>query len=594
MRKIILVGMLSLTFSSFISLNAQWAKSYGMDGDDEICCIRQTIDGGYIVAGRSFPADSDVTDIWILKLTPTGNIEWQKTYGEQYSESAHDIKQTIDGGHILAGSGGGVGILKLDQDGEIEWQRRYYGAKTNSIQQTYDGGYIVAGQKGSAECLVLKLSSNGEIEWQKSYVGAGMGSIVQTSEGGYVVVDTSSADFGIFKLTSTGEIEWQHVYGGSHYDSASSIQQTYDGGYIIAGSTRSFSTDQNDYDMWILKLSSEGDIKWQKTYGGSGNDNALCIQQTNDEGYIVSGCTTSFSTSKGGGYDFIILKLSSKGKIEWQKTYGAGHDERAYSIQQTYDGGFIVAGSTQSFGAGGDDFWIFKLDPNGELNPYCDLVRSKNGAITVAKTNVSPEDTDITPQDTNIEPQDTNISPQDTSAIVYDFCSGNYILRINTVSWQIGSSPCGNTKPSPGMYFHSPGEVVTIDAIAPSGCSFVDWYGDASGTANQVTVTMDSHKYISAGFYPVDIDEDSLGDESCFIATAAFGSPLYFHVRVLQDFRDKFLMSNKFGRKLVNLYYKHSPFIGNFIIQCRALRFIVRISLIPVVTICCYILQFGP
>jgi hypothetical protein len=530
-----------------------------------------------------------VTDIWILKLTLTGNIEWQKTYGEQYSQSVHDIEQTIDGGYIIAGTGSGVGIIKIDPDGEIEWQRRYVGAGTNSIQQTYDGGYIVAG-----EGLVLKLSSNGDIMWQKSYIGGGIGSIQQTSEGGYVVVDTSSADFRVFKLSPLGEIEWQYAYGGSHYDIASSIQQAYDGGYIIAGSTRSFSTDQNDYDMWILKLSSEGDIKWQKTYGGSDNDNALCIQQTNDEGYIVSGSTTSFSTREGGGYDFMILKLSSKGKIEWHKVYGAGHDERAYSIQQTYDGGFIVAGSTQSFGAGGDDFWIFKLYPNGELNPYCDLVRGTNGAITVANTDINPEDTDIVPQNTNIEPQATNLSPQNTSATVYDFCSGNYILRINTDSRRIGSPPCGNTKPSPGMYFHSPGEVVTIEAIAPSSCSFINWYGDASGTANQVTVTMDSHKYIEAGFFPVDIEEDSPGDGGCFIATAAYGSPLHSHVRILQDFRDKFLTSNKFGIRLVNLYYKYSPYIANFIIQSGELRFVVRVSLIPVVTICYSMLRFGP
>ncbi|WP_176231860.1 Ig-like domain-containing protein [Candidatus Hakubella thermalkaliphila] len=158
---------------------------------------------------------------------------------------------------------------------------------------------------------------------------------------------------------------WQKTYGGKDLDWASSIQQTKDGGYIVAGGTESFGA--GGYDFYILKLDSTGKVLWEKTYGGEYYDEASSIQQTKDGGYIVAGYTTSFGT---GSLDFYLLKLDPQGKVLWEKTYGGEYWDGAFSIQQTQDGGYIVAGYTTSFGAGEEDFYILKLDPQGKTGPY--------------------------------------------------------------------------------------------------------------------------------------------------------------------------------------------------------------------------------
>jgi len=160
-------------------------------------------------------------------------------------------------------------------------------------------------------------------------------------------------------IASAGQ--WAKTYGGTGDDYAYSIQQTSDGGYIVAGYTGSSGAGLADF--WVLKLKSDGTVDWQKTYGGGGYDSASSIQQTSDGGYIVAGVTTSFGA---GGYDFWVLKLDGSGNVQWQKTYGGTGNDYANSIQQTTDGGYIVAGVTTSFGAGGD-FWVLKLDSSGNV-----------------------------------------------------------------------------------------------------------------------------------------------------------------------------------------------------------------------------------
>ncbi|RLI80952.1 MAG: hypothetical protein DRP01_11435, partial [Archaeoglobales archaeon] len=321
----------------------------------------------------------------IFLVLPLANAQqWAITYGGSDWDEALLIQETDDGGYIVAGStesfgaGGDFWVLKLNENGNVEWQKTYGGSdydRAESIQQTDDGGYIVAGSTysfgaGWSDFWVLKLDEDGNVEWQKTYGGSGWDeaySIQQTSDGGYIVAGVTDSfgaggDFWILKLNESGYIEWQKTYGGSDYDYAWYIQQTNDGGYIVAGYTKSFGAGY--YDFWVLKLNESGYIEWQKTYGGSSDDFAKSIQQTDDGGYIVAGFTGSFGA---GGGDFWILKLNESGNVEWQKTYGGSDYDRAESIQQTSDGGYIVAGSTHSFGAGLDDFWVLKLNENGNV-----------------------------------------------------------------------------------------------------------------------------------------------------------------------------------------------------------------------------------
>jgi len=248
-----------------------------------------------------------------------------------------------------------------------------------SIQQTTDGGFIVAGctssfGAGGYDIYILKLNSSGTLIWQKTFGGGfddKVYSIQQTTDGGYIVAGYTDSfgaggyDVYVLKLNSDGSLAWQKTYGGNGYDKAYSIQQTTDGGFIVAGYTESFGAGG---DVYILKLNSGGSLAWQKTFGGWSWDNAYSIQQTTDGGFIVAGCTYSFGA---GGYDVYVLKLNSDGSLAWQKTFGGKYYDGAYSIQQTTNSGFIVAGYTKSFGAGeyDVDVYILKLDSNGELHP---------------------------------------------------------------------------------------------------------------------------------------------------------------------------------------------------------------------------------
>ncbi|MFC2042309.1 hypothetical protein ACFLTV_02270 [Chloroflexota bacterium] len=393
-----------------------WSKTYGGADQDRAMCVDQTSDGGIIVAGYTESFGAGDEDIWIVKLDSNGNVEWQKTYGGSDVERARSIQQTTDDGYIVAGFtesfGAGVvdcWLLKLDSNGNVEWQKTYGGNDgdlARCVKQTSDGGYIVAGSTesfgaGEGDFWILKLTSTGDVEWQKSCGGSNWDvshSVQQTSDGGYIVAGYTESfgagedDIWIVKFASNGNFEWQKTYGGSSWDGAYSIQQTADGGYIAAGYTGSFGA--GDDDFWVLKLASNGTVEWQKTYGSASWEFAISIQQTSDDGYIVTGETGSFGAGEG---DIWLIKLASTGNAQWQKTYGGGTWEDVDSVMETSDGGFVVAGATESFGAGSDDLWVLRLNENGSI-PECSLVMDSN--ITEMDTQSTVGDTTSTISDT--------------------------------------------------------------------------------------------------------------------------------------------------------------------------------------------------
>jgi hypothetical protein len=285
-----------------------------------------------------------------------------------------------------------IGLTKLYAQPAIQWQKAvggYQDDESYSIQQTTDGGYIVAGYAVSndgdvtnnhglgSDYWIVKLSDTGSIQWQKCLGGTSAdrgSSIMQTSDGGYVVVGYSQSndgdvtghhgnstyyDYWIVKLTGVGAIQWEKSLGGSNDDEASYIRQTNDGGYIVTGYSRSIDGDVTGHhgsvgvdDYWVVKLSSSGSLQWQKSLGGSGYDRPTCIEQTTDSGYIIAGRTNSMDGDvtglHGGNYDYWIVKLNSSGSIQWQKCLGGTSGDFATSIQQTSNGKYIVAGYSQS------------------------------------------------------------------------------------------------------------------------------------------------------------------------------------------------------------------------------------------------------
>ncbi len=375
--------VLKLSFAGVI----EWQYTYGGSGDDVAYAVQETSDEGYIVAGYTYSSGAGESDYWILKLTSEGDVEWQFTYGGIGEDTAYAIQESNDGGYIVAGythlfgaPTSDIWILKLTSEGDIEWQHIYGGTgddKAYSVQETSDGGYIVAGST--------------------QYLGA------------------LDLDFWVLKLTSAGFFEWQRIYGGFGDEVAYYVQETSDEGFIVAGDSDSFGNKKSE--LWVLKLTSLGDIEWESIYGGSDNDYINCVQETSDGGYVVIGNTYSFGA---GDSDILALKLSSAGDIEWQRSYGGSEEDIAYYIQETSEGGYVSAGYTDSFGAGESDFLLLKLFSDGSIDPLCELVGGSD--VTSQATSSFAIYTNIPAQLTGAQPQATEVFPQETNVTSNLFC----------------------------------------------------------------------------------------------------------------------------------------------------------------------------
>jgi hypothetical protein len=254
-----------------------------------------------------------------------------------------------------------------------EWDETYGGAddeRAYSIIETIDGGYAIIGSTnsfttGHQNMWLVKADSAGKSQWSQSYGGTNQDvgvSLVQTSSGGYILggwTDSFGAggyDFWLVKTDSSGNVLWNQTYGGENNDRAESVVQTGDGGYAMVGRTSSFGVGIDDF--WLVKTDSSGNVLWNQTYGGAGIDWAQSVVQTGDGGYAMVGRTSSFGV---GIDDFWLVKTDSSGNVLWNQTYGGAGIDWAQSVVQTGDGGYALGGWTDSFGAGGYDFWLVKM-----------------------------------------------------------------------------------------------------------------------------------------------------------------------------------------------------------------------------------------
>lgn len=404
----------------------QWQKSFGGSGIEEASAVAQTTDGGYIAAGFTQSNNGDVIgnhggkDIWIIKTNPSGSIQWQKTLGGSGDDEATGLAKTSDGGYIIAGytksNNGDVSgnhgledawIVKLDAVGTIKWQQVMGGVfndRATSVQSTADGGCIVSGygsidgnSDAGMDAWILKLKATGAVEWYKMVGGTGMDTfynVQQTADGGFIAAgNTASSDGNIsggnatqnnyeslaVKFDALGNIEWYNAFGGSSLDMAYSIIQLPDGSYVMAGYT--VSPDIPGYhgncDLWLAKLSSEGSIEWQKALGGSLIDQGFQLLLCENGDFIVAGFTGANDGDVAGNHgncDFWMLRLSDNGTIKWQKTMGGALLDRATCIAKTTDKGYVLAGYAWSSDGditqnhGNDDFWMVRLLPETNLS----------------------------------------------------------------------------------------------------------------------------------------------------------------------------------------------------------------------------------
>jgi hypothetical protein len=362
-----------------------FCKAIGGPESEEGNSLIQTSDGGYAIAGYTASFGAGKADVYLVKLDAHGNHQWTKTIGGPESEWGNSLIQTSDGGYAIAGStksfGAGeadVYVVKLDANGNLQWTKTIGGPESeegNSLIQTSDGGYAIAGHTksfgaGDWDFYVVKLDANGNLQWTKTIGGTKDDrgySLIQTSDGGYAIAGYTFsfgagwADVYVVKLDANGNLQWTKTIGGKIWEAGFSIIQTSDGGYAIAGDTYSFNAE--DWDVYVVKLDAKGNLQWTKTIGGEHIDRGNSLIQTSDGGYAIAGFIKSFGA---GEPDVYVVKLDAKGNLQWTKTIGGPENEIGFSLIQTSDGGYAIAGRTYSFGAGELDVYVVKLDKNGD------------------------------------------------------------------------------------------------------------------------------------------------------------------------------------------------------------------------------------
>lgn len=461
LKKLLLSSVLCLG-TSFVYAQTQpkptlgWQRCIGGGQVETAASIVSTFDSAYVVLGITESTGGDVDsnkgfyDYFLTKISASGSLLWTRTLGGSSFDMAAQITQTRDSGFIVVGyaasSDGNLTsnkgmydawMMKLDKSGYIQWQKSYGGSKHDaalSARQTFDGGYIVAGwsasddgdlplNKGGEDCWLLKLDSAGNIEWQQTLGGSledHFTAVLQTLDSGYLAVGSvesadgdvvghkGSMDIWVVKFAQTGSVMWKKIYGGTgiehcgEHGFVGSTLQAYGGGYVIGAFSNSKDGDvtgnHGDYDAWILKISDTGALLWQRSVGGSGDDESMYLVQMPDSSIISAGLAQFADgdiDTVFGGYDAWVFKLDKHGNLVWEQVFGGPNKEVAFAMALTPDTSVIIAGyssgnggQVSGFRGGLHDIWVAKLN----MTPLPPVVNGIAGT-SPASLSVAPNPT---------------------------------------------------------------------------------------------------------------------------------------------------------------------------------------------------------
>jgi hypothetical protein len=387
LKKLFLAGMLlsvliSFTLVDLVGASSEmWSKTYGTGMGRSLV---ETSDGGFAVAGATNSFTVEVNDFWLLKTDANGNVEWNKTYGGAEPERVKALIKTSDGGFALAGDTESFGsgesdfwLVKTDSYGNMEWNQTYGGLGHDCVQsliQTSDGGYAIGGSfqldhedpLSDSDFWLVKTDEFGNMEWNQTYGIAGYdyADVVEADDGGYLLAGgvsqwLYSSKVWLLKTDEQGNREWEKRYGGEEHAGAKSVVKTSDGGYAVAGYL--------SQDAWLLKIDEHGNMTWNQTYSKSGVAEARSLVETSDGGYALAGKTKS---SDQIGVDSWIIKTDANGNEKWSQTYGGTGEQYIYSLIETSDGAFALAGYKSDPYSASPELWLMKTDKYGNIPEF--------------------------------------------------------------------------------------------------------------------------------------------------------------------------------------------------------------------------------
>ncbi len=429
-----------------VNQSSLFTLSIGSYGAEEMEGIVETSDGGFLIVGAtdSF-SNNDTSDVLIVKTDSKGNVEWAKTYGGPNDDDmAIDVKK--DGNeYIVAGWTQSFGsgdfdfwVFKIDSNGKVQWEKAYGGAKKEqawSVNVVSDG-YIVTGGTtsfgaGLSDVWILKLNKDGSIIWQKTYgssnddaPGGQYDEFVARSivdKNGDIVMSTVTESFGIggdiwvVKIdSSNGNIKWEKSFGNTDEDTNWALSESSSGGYFIPGSY--LDPDTGEADLWVIYVNENGGINWQKTYGISGKfDEALNVVGTSDGGAVIS----SYYEINNTDWNASLIKVDNSGNIVFSREINTGGLDWTNAAVQLSDGNIAAIGVT-TLQSTDQDLFLLKVDKDGNLDNSCQYFSDLN--LNIADTNITPSDTNATVNDTNVSPVNTNATVKDVSLESSSYC----------------------------------------------------------------------------------------------------------------------------------------------------------------------------
>ena len=440
MRKILIAFLiLNLFLQKAISQNKpeiEWEKTYGGYSREDFSMILPTTGNGYILAGSTVSNDGDIKsgnagwdDFWVISINQNGEIIWEKTYGDIKDEVLTVIQQAPDGGFLLGGFTNTFTeeqimqkrlydfvIYKIDNKGSTIWKKTFGGNGDDilqAIQPTPDGGFLLGGRTCSVDgdvqsrngltydyferdMWVIKIDKNGVLQWEKTYGKNYSAEILNCFfplNDGYLLGGSSTRNkngdtpqgvngpsyFCLIKIDFNGNVIWEKRYGGSGNENMAKILKTNDGGYLLAGSTSSVDGDIHtrtridyyyywDIDYWVVKVDNSGNLEWEKSYGNIGWDNLNSCCSTSNGGYMLVGVSDSdvsdINSENPAQFDCWVINIDSVGNIIWDAKYGGSNDDSFNAIIPTKDGEYLFGGTTKS--NDGD----IKSGNHGAQNPW--------------------------------------------------------------------------------------------------------------------------------------------------------------------------------------------------------------------------------